>query len=526
MDPAVGGLPYAGPVSTPYPPSGAPWPGATPPRSGPVPPGWSGAAPAGTAPGPPAGQQGHARATASPVHRPAPPAAPCPSPGTVPDRPTGGRRWWSRAATVWIVAASFVASSVCIAYAGAPAGTLDGADGPAMSTGVVVWVMVGWAFAIGVATMLVFRRRYPVAVCLVACGGALVFPLDAIGALVALSWVVSSRPVRTGWLLGALTALATTVALARDAVRPAEDRIFSFTATGSTQAAGAPVWVYVLLVLVGLALSVSVGWARRAHYQVGRFRGEAQRQEVVAEHLRDEVARKDVVTEELRDEVNRQQDEVARQQERHLIAREVHDTLAHSLSLVSLHSGVLEVSVPEEDEQLREAARVVREKAHRSLEDLRDLIEILRDPDGLAQRQDQRAGGTLTDLPALLATTRAAGTRLVATVVFDDASSVSPQVARATYRILQESLTNVHKHAPGSEVLIDLGGNPSSGVSLRVANPLPASSDLRAPGSRAGVTGIAERAKLLGGRCTVGPQDGWFVVDVWLPWVSDAVQVG
>lgn len=168
---------------------------------------------------------------------------------------------------------------------------------------------------------------------------------------------------------------------------------------------------------------------------------------------------------------------------------------------------------------------MVRENAHRSLEDLRDLIEILRDPDGLAQRQAQRAGGTLSDLPALLATTRAAGTRLVATVVFDEASSISPQVARATYRILQESLTNVHKHAPGSEVLIDLGGDPASGVSLRVANPLPDAPGPRAPGSRAGITGIAERAKLLGGRSAVGPRDGSFVVEVWLPWVSDVVDV-
>ncbi|MFF2621353.1 sensor histidine kinase [Oerskovia jenensis] len=421
---------------------------------------------------------------------------------------------------------SFLAASVCVSFAGTAAGMGESTGGGEAPGAVFVWVVLGWLYAVGVATLLVFRRRYPVALCLVACAGALVFPLDAIGALVALSWVISSRPVRQGWALGGLTALATATALGRDMFREPTQQIFSFTPVGSQTPVGAAPWVYVVLLVAGLALSVSVGWARRAHYQVGRFRGEAQRHEVVAEHLRDEVARQDLEAEKLRDEVTRQQDEVARQQERHLIAREVHDTLAHSLSLVSLHSGVLEVSVPEEDEQLRDAAKVVREGAHRSLEDLRDLIEILRDPDGLAQRQAERAGGTLSDLPALLATTRAAGTRLVATVVFTDASSISPQVARATYRILQESLTNVHKHAPGSEVLIDLGGDTSSGVSLRVANPLPPEPGaLRAPGSRAGITGIAERAKLLGGRATVGPQDGWFVVDVWLPWVGDAVDV-
>ncbi|MEV7960600.1 sensor histidine kinase [Oerskovia paurometabola] len=471
-------------MTTPYPPPGSSWPRATPPRGGPVPP--------------------------SP-------------PGAVPDRPTAGRRWWSRVATVWIVVASFVASTLCIAFAGSAGGMVDGA---APSGGTVLWVALGWMYALGVATLLVFRRRYPVAVCLVACAGALVFPLDAVGALVTLSWVISSRPARQGWILGVLTALATTVALGRDLLRAPEQQIFSFTPTGSQTPVGAAAWVYVVLLVAGLALSVSVGWARRAHYQVGRFRGEVQRHEVVAEHLRDEVARQDAEAERLRDEVTRQQEEVARQQERHLIAREVHDTLAHSLSLVSLHSGVLEVSVPEEDGQLRDAAKVVRENAHRSLEDLRDLIEILRDPDGLAQRQARRAGGTLADLSALLATTRAAGTRLVATVVFDDASSVGPQVARATYRILQESLTNVHKHAPGSEVLIDLGGTPASGVSLRVTNVLPESPGPRAPGSRAGVTGIAERVKLLGGRSTVGPRDGSFVVEVWLPWVSDVVDLG
>jgi len=357
------------------------------------------------------------------------------------------------------------------------------------------WAIAGTVVGTGVASLVLVRRTYPVLVALVGSVYALVLPGDAFVALVGLAAVVASRPRAQAVRVGALVTVATTVAVLRDALRPAVGQVFSVR-TPAGEPAAVPGWVHVAVLVVALGVAVGTGLYWRTRRDLSEVRAEQHAQAKTSAHLRTELTR---------------------QEERDLIAREVHDTLAHRLSLVSLQAGALEV-VAAGDPEMEEAASAVQANAHRSLEDLRGLIGVLRDP-GAARSlaPEPPAQLSLDDLAELLTTTREAGTPVVATVVVNDASTASAPFTHAVYRIVQESLTNAGKHAAGLPLDVALTASAASGLHLRVSNPL-AVTESTVPGARAGITGIHERVRLLGGRAEVGPRDGRFVVDVWLPW--------
>jgi signal transduction histidine kinase len=211
--------------------------------------------------------------------------------------------------------------------------------------------------------------------------------------------------------------------------------------------------------------------------------------------------------------------EQARAAERARIAREMHDVLAHRISLLSLHAGALEFRTDASAEEVARAAGVIRASAHEALEDLRAVIGVLREPpDGDAPEPPQP---TLADLPALIEESRAAGMR----VAFDSQIAGSPppeNAGRNAYRIVQEGLTNARKHARGSTVDVTVSGAPGSGLAIEVRNRLPvgavaASSAI--PGAGAGIIGLAERASLAGGRLEHGRTEaGDYRLWAWLPW--------
>ena len=137
--------------------------------------------------------------------------------------------------------------------------------------------------------------------------------------------------------------------------------------------------------------------------------------------------------------------EQARHAERTRIAREMHDVLAHRISLLSLHAGALEFRPDAPPEEVARAAAVIRASAHQALEDLRAVIGVLRDgADGEAPQPPQP---TLAALPGLLEESRAAGMRLHADVRVADLAAVPDAVGRHALRIVQEALTNARKHA-------------------------------------------------------------------------------
>ncbi|MFC5381307.1 sensor histidine kinase [Aquipuribacter nitratireducens] len=223
--------------------------------------------------------------------------------------------------------------------------------------------------------------------------------------------------------------------------------------------------------------------------------------------------------------------EAARQGERTRIAREMHDVLAHRISLVSMHAGALEFSRDASPEEVATAAGVIRDNAHRALVDLREVIGVLRttdDPDtGDDGTSTSRPQPTLDDLPGLLAETRAAGVGLRERVELADAP-LPLTTARTAYRVLQEGLTNARKHGRGGAVDVCVSGAPGSGLSLEVRNALRPGTGAglddaaRVPGSGVGLVGLAERTRLAGGRWEHGVVDDVFRLRVWLPWPVEA----
>ena len=211
--------------------------------------------------------------------------------------------------------------------------------------------------------------------------------------------------------------------------------------------------------------------------------------------------------------------EQIRHAERARIAREMHDVLAHRISLLSLHAGALEFRPEAPPEEVARAAAVIRASAHQALEDLRAMIGLLREgADGHAPQPPQP---TLAALPGLLEESRAAGMRLHAAVRVADLAAVPDAVGRHALRIVQEALTNVHKHAASAAVDLRVQGAPGEGLTIEVRNPAPvvAAGGTGIPGSGTGLVGLAERATLSGGRLEHGRDEhGDFHLRAWLPW--------
>ncbi len=212
--------------------------------------------------------------------------------------------------------------------------------------------------------------------------------------------------------------------------------------------------------------------------------------------------------------------ERARLAERTRIAREMHDVLAHRISLVALHAGALEVARDLPPDQVRESAALLRTTAHQALEELRDVIGVLREEPGHDQASTVPQP-TLADIPRLVEETRRSGTRIDFEMEVDDIAAAPGPLGRDAYRIVQEALTNISKHARGTLAQVRVAGAPNHGLHVSVRNP-PAlgGSDAQAPpGSGTGLLGLQERVTLADGVLVHGPDaSGDFVVEADLPW--------
>jgi len=241
-------------------------------------------------------------------------------------------------------------------------------------------------------------------------------------------------------------------------------------------------------------------------------------------------ARRDLVAS-LRDRADRAEAErelraeQAKAGERARIAREMHDVLAHKVSLIALHAGALEVNADAGSERVEEAAALIRTTAHQTLEELREVLGVLRSDAG-AEGTDLSPTATAGDIGRLVEASRAAG---VAVTLAGTVPDLPDGTARAVYRVVQEALTNVHKHARGAATEVAVAGNERSGVTVSVVNVRPVAADLLLdpiPGSGAGLVGLAERTRLLGGTFASGPTSGGgWAVGAWLPWHGTADHV-
>ena len=209
------------------------------------------------------------------------------------------------------------------------------------------------------------------------------------------------------------------------------------------------------------------------------------------------------------------------EEERLRIARELHDVLAHNISLINIQSGVALHLLSEQPEQARTALSVINEASADALREMRSVLGVLRHVDEQAPRAP--AAG-LDRLPDLVASAAAAGVTVQVSRE-GDARPLSTPVDLAAYRIVQESLTNVARHAGGGRATVTLSSgsealtisveDDGAGVALRTgANGHAA--DL---GSGNGIAGMRERAVALGGELHAGPRpDGGFGVRARLPY--------
>jgi signal transduction histidine kinase len=203
----------------------------------------------------------------------------------------------------------------------------------------------------------------------------------------------------------------------------------------------------------------------------------------------------------------------ARAMERTRIAREMHDVLAHRLSLIATYAGALEYRPDAPPEKLAQAAGVIRSGAHQALAELRDVLLVLR-----ADETDDYAQGTqpvLADLPHLLEEARDAGTPVELTDRTVAAAALPATLSRTAYRVVQEGLTNARKHAPSRPVLVTLEGAPGGRLTIELRNPVQGTTII--PGSGTGLIGLTERVRLAGGRAEHRTAGEEFLLEVWLP---------
>jgi signal transduction histidine kinase len=347
------------------------------------------------------------------------------------------------------------------------------------AAGALLWIDV----ALGVLSVaaMQFRRRWPLAVTLVTVATTAV-SASAIGAWVVCQVSLSARR-RWGEILPtAVLSVATGQVLY--AVQP--DQTMPW---------------YANLVFTALATGVVVA--------IGMYIG--ARRELV-ESLQDRA-----------DRAEREQElrvAAAKASERAGIAREMHDVLAHRMSLVALHAGALAYRTDLSLAETREAAGIIQANSQGALADLREILGLLRDTRGGADGAGARPQPTLGDLDTLLETERASGAHITLNSDLDDSSEPPLSIGRSAYRIVEEGLTNARKHARHAAVTVELTGQPGIGLDLCVRNPVRVGT--RHPGNGAtgfGLIGLAERATACHGRFSSGlTPEGDFLLEAWLPW--------
>jgi signal transduction histidine kinase len=201
-------------------------------------------------------------------------------------------------------------------------------------------------------------------------------------------------------------------------------------------------------------------------------------------------------------------------EERARIARELHDVVAHHMSLIAVRAETAPYRLADLPESARAEFGSLSEVAREALAEMRRLLGVLRhdQPAALAPQPQ------LADLPALVDAARQAGVPVELSAP-PALGRVPPGVGVCAYRIVQESLSNASQHAPGAAVTVSVG-HEAGAVLLRVANgpggPAGAPGNEHGPGH--GLTGMRERVALLGGSLSAGPApDGGFVVSAVLP---------
>ncbi|WP_236244341.1 sensor histidine kinase [Streptomyces sp. CC210A] len=395
------------------------------------------------------------------------------------------------------------------------------AEGVGFAQQTAVPVPVGVLFGALVGSVLVVRRRWPVVVVLVS---------------------IAVTPAEMGFLLGM-------VGLYTLAASDVPRRITAVLAGMSLVATGLVTWVLVrgdaaaseelspdAWFVPAMAWFVALGLTAPP-VLFGLYIGARRR---LMESLRERADSLEQELSLLADQAE-QRAQLARTEERTRIAREMHDVVAHRVSLMVVHAAALQaVAVKDPEKAVRNAA-LVGEMGRQALTELREMLGVLRaeapvqkpgaevrSQGGAVRRGVAGAAGVggvggeegpgLDGVEALVEQSRAAGT-VVELVVAGEVRSYAREVEQTAYRVVQEALTNVHKHAPGAEVVVRLAHRGDE-VAMQVENGPSdaAAADARLPSGGNGLVGMRERVTGLGGVFVSGPTEaGGFRVSAVLP---------
>ncbi|MEU6676365.1 histidine kinase [Streptomyces sp. NPDC046925] len=336
--------------------------------------------------------------------------------------------------------------------------------------------------ALGCLLALVWRRRFPLAVAMTVTIASTASALAAGAGLVALGSIATRRrPVEIG-----VVALAY-VASAQFAVQ-----VYPVESPPGTW------WIQLTMPALTAGIAVAVGMAigaRRVEVRSLRERAESAEREQTARAAQ------------------------TRAQERNRIAREMHDVLAHRISLVAMQAGVLDHRSNLSAEENRVLVRGIAEGSHQALEELRDVLGVLRAEPGHPEPPQPSLDG----IPDLVADARASG--LDVTLITTVGETPSDVVGRTCYRVVQEGLTNAAKHAPGAPVHVTLEGSAGSQLDVSVRNspaaraPGTPSAVRQHPTSGFGLLGLTERVGLAGGKLRHHPTPGHgYLLTAQLPW--------
>ena len=328
---------------------------------------------------------------------------------------------------------------------------------------------------------LVARRRWPLGVLVAVEAVSLIYsartyPEGGTGFTAFVALYTVAVLVERRWLVMAATAAAVALSV-----------FMEVGFYGTTMLEGEP--LYVAVAVLSAAWLGEAVRNRRAY--VAELRDRAER----AERTREEEARRRVVEERMR------------------IARELHDVVSHSIGVISVQAGVAAHLLERRPDKAGEALATIRQASDEALDELHAMLGVLRQPDG---RAPLTPAPGLAQLDALVAQAEGAGLRVE--VDTRGAQDLPPAVDLAGYRIVQESLTNVVRHAGASRATVTVAADGDTLLVEVTDDGAGASAPGNGNGTRQGIVGMRERARALGGTFEAGPRpEGGFRVSAHLP---------
>ncbi|MEU0060158.1 histidine kinase [Streptomyces sp. NPDC006334] len=414
----------------------------------------------------------------------------------------GGPWWWGRRRSAvfdWCLA---VASALECAAEGVPF---------AREAGIPAGVGVVFGFLAG--SVLLVRRRYPIAVVLVAIAitpAEMGFLLGTVGLY---TLAATELPRR---IIGSLAGMQLVGTLIVTFVRVRQDIARGDLTLGDWFVPFASIAISLGLTAPPLLLGLYVGARRRLMESLRERADDLERElQLLAERAEERA-------------------EWARNEERTRIAREMHDVVAHRVSLMVVHAAALQAVARKDPEKAVKNAALVGDMGRQALMELREMLGVLRSGGegerrpaveavaavSVARVVEEGEGPCLEELEELVGQSAAAG-MVVELSVEGEVRGYAPEIEQTAYRVVQEALTNVHKHAAGAKARVRLAHRVAE-IAMQVENEPPpeagSAASARLPSGGNGLVGMRERVVALGGVFVSGPTEaGGFRVSAVIP---------